>query len=149
MGKILTVVAITLLVAVAWSHADAQTPPGDHKKDPAGAQTTSPPVPPPADAGKVKDAEAKDPKALQSKTKDTVKVELGEPKRRVHKAKPRRHARARHRVARHRGWRPVWVYRAHDRHGHRHYHLVWRKFGGYFARSRDCSCWYRGRRWHM
>ena len=69
-------------------------------------------------------------------------------KRRVGKAQYRRHARAtrRHRVARQhrRGWRNVWIYRAHDRHGHRHYEYVRRKFGGYFASARDCGCRARG-----
>jgi hypothetical protein len=128
MGRSLTFIAATLLLAAASSSADAQAPPETGKKDAAGAQTTSPQSPP-ADAGKAK-----------------MEPEKGQ--RRAQKAKPRRHARAGsrpRRAARHRGWRRVWVYQAHDRHGHRDYRLVWRKFGGYFARPYDCSCWRRSR----
>ncbi|MBX9588525.1 MAG: hypothetical protein K2X43_04420, partial [Hyphomonadaceae bacterium] len=86
---------------------------------------------------------------------DLGKAEAG-PRR---ASKHRRHARAirRHRAARlsRSRWRNVWIYRAHDRHGDRHYEYVRRKFGGYFARGRDCACGrgpyptYRAHRWHL
>jgi hypothetical protein len=142
MAKTLTFVAATLLLLVAMSPLTAQTtPPEAPKKDGTGVQAT-PPASPPADAAK-----AKEPKA-----KADTNVETRTTKLRAQKAKPRKHVRARgrsHRVARHHRWRRVWVYRAHDRHGDRHYHLVWRKFGGYFARRSDCLCGWRGRGGHL
>jgi hypothetical protein len=51
----------------------------------------------------------------------------------------RRHlARSQHRRRgargpRHERWQYVWVYRAHEPHGERHYHYIRRNFGGYFA----------------
>jgi hypothetical protein len=60
-------------------------------------------------------------------------AEVGTRRRHVSRAKT--HRAARHHRSR---WRNVWVYRAHDRHGYRHYDYVRRKFGGYFA-GRHCA----------
>jgi len=143
MRHILTALALASLVGLAASPAVAQAPPEAGKKD-APAATIAPPstAPPPAAA-----------KTAKPRTTAANERHRG----RIGKARHRRHVQAtrRHRAARHHrhGWRNVWVYRAHDRHGYRHYKYVSRKFGGYFARGRaDCSCRrvaYAHRRWQM
>lgn len=137
MRQILTSLAVALLVVLTASSAVAQSQPDPGKKD----VPATPTVPPAAD------------KKIQPPT--TASDERR--KRRVGKAQHRRHAHAtrRHRAARHHrhGWRNVWIYRAHDRHGHRHYEYVRRKFSGYFASGRaDCGCRrgvYQHRHWHL
>jgi hypothetical protein len=142
MRHVLTALALASWMGLAATPAAAQTQPEPGKKDAPAATAPQPTAPPPA--------------AKKAAEPTTTVAEEGR-KRRVGKAKHRRHVHAtrRHRAARHRhAWRNVWIYRAHDRHGYRHYEYVRRKFGGYFARGRvDCGC--RGaaahahRRWHM
>ena len=141
MRQILTSLAFAALLVLTASSAVAQSQPDPGKKD-VPATPAVPPAPPPAADKTIQ------PPATASDERR---------KRRAGKAKSRRHAHAtrRHRIARQhrRGWRNVWIYRAHDRHGHRHYEYVRRKFGGYFASARDCGC-RRGvhrqhHRWHM
>jgi len=137
MRQMLTSLAVAALFVLTASAAMAQSQPDPGKKD-----VPATPAPPPA-----ADKTIQPPSTVSDERR----------KRRVGKAKYRRHARAtrHHRVARQhrRGWRNVWVYRAHDRHGHRHYEYVRRKFGGYFASARDCGCprWAHRQhhRWHM
>jgi hypothetical protein len=143
MRHILTVLALASWVGLAAFPAVAQTQPEPGKKDAPPATTAPQPAAPP-------------PAAKKAAEPATTVASEGR-KRRVGKAGHRRHAHAtrRHRAARHHrhGWRNVWIYRAHDRHGHRHYEYVSRKFGGYFARGRaDCGCRRAAqahRRWHL
>lgn len=124
MRQMLTSLAVAALFVLTASAAMAQSQPDPGKKD-----VPATPAPPPA---------------ADKKIQAPATVSDERRKRRVGKAQHRRHAHAtrRHRATRHHrhGWRNVWIYRAHDRHGHRHYEYVRRKFGGYFASARDCGC---------
>lgn len=150
MRQILTSLAVASLVFLTAAPVVAQSPPDAAKKEPpkkaAPAVTPQPATPPPAADAK------KDTTPAIAKT-DRSKVETGIAERRV--TKHRRHVRraGRHRTARHHRnrWRYVWVYKAHDRHGYRHYRYVPRKFGGYFASGRGCGCYHHhhARRWHL
>jgi hypothetical protein len=143
MRQILTALAVASLIVLAASPAVAQTQPEPGKKDAPAATTAPQPTAPPP---------------VAKKAEPTTTVSNEGRKRRVGKARHRRHAHAtrRHRAARHyrHGWRNVWIYRAHDRHGYRHYEYVRRKFGGYFASGRaDCGCRHgvhrQHHRWHL
>jgi hypothetical protein len=142
MRHILTALALASWVGLAAFPAVAQTQPEPGKKNAPPATTAPQPAAPPPAAKKAAEPTA------------TV---ASEGRKRIGKARHRRHAHAtrRHRAALHHrhGWRNVWIYRAHDRHGHRHYEYVSRKFGGYFARGRaDCGCRRAAqahRRWHL
>jgi hypothetical protein len=133
--------------ALAFSAA-AQTSPDVPKKAEPPAAAPQPPIPPPAaepktdaspaDAAKTKEAP---PAAAVQKGARTEARGIRE---RVERTGTRRARSARrHRSVRpHRPrWRHVWVYRAHDPHGHRTYEYVPRKLGGYFTSGRpDCAC---------
>ena len=117
MRPILTALALASWVGLAAYPAVAQTQPEPGKKDAPPATTAPQPAAPPPAANKA--------------AEPTTTATNERRKRRVGKARHRRHAHAtrRHRAVRHHrhGWRDVWIYRAHDRHGDRHYEYVSRK----------------------
>lgn len=137
MRKVLTSLSAAALIAIAAASAAAQTPPAPASKDiskeaPPPAATPPQPTAPPA-------ADKQAPAAAAKPAPQTAggKVETSARKPRTYRAKRRARSVRTHRH----GWRNVWVYRAHDRHGYRRYEYVRRKFGGYFARARDdCRC---------
>lgn len=99
----------------------------------------------PAGAGKMQSNQA--PAAPKADAQRDAAAATAKP-RRAKVGKRSRRIAARHHRSR---WRNVWVYRAHDRHGYRHYEYVSRKFGGYFARA--CLCrhhrHHHAGHWHM
>ena len=154
MRKVLIPLVLGLMAGLTVLNAAAQTPPAANKADSPKADTppaTTTPMPatPPAAAPKTPSAAA---------TTEVRRTKAGTKRRHARRANRHRHARAayRHRSAHYRGWRNVWVYTAHDRHGYRRYDYVRRKFGGYFATGRDnCFCrrgvhtYHRARHWHI
>ena len=122
--RLVSPLMLALLMAAAMASASAQTSTEPPKKD-TPAEATQPTTPPATPAPKAATKEV-------PKLGTTTRVgEAAERSGRVRRAaSTRRHWAHRRHVG---GPRLVWVYRAHERHGDRHYHLAWRKFGGYFA----------------
>jgi hypothetical protein len=127
--RLITPLMLAFAVAAATSVATAQTSTTEPTKKDTPAEATKP-----ADATKpATPAEATKPAtpsptpAPKAATKKEV-PELGTTTR-VRRVASKRRARSSRRLVG--GYRPVWVYRAHEK--KRHYKLVWRKFGGYFA----------------
>ena len=115
--RLITPLTLALLIAAATSSATAQTSTDPAKKD-TPAQATTP----------------ASPKAASKEVPKLETTKRLERQQRVRRVASKRRIRSSRRLIG--GWRPVWVYRAHERHGDRHYNLVWRKFGGYFAPGR-------------
>jgi hypothetical protein len=122
--RLITPLMLALLMAAATSSASAQTSTEPAKKDNAPAEAAKPVTPPATTAPR---AAKKDMPQLGT----TSRVQRSHRVRRA--ASKRRVVSSRRLIG---GWRPVWIYRAHERHGHRHYKLAWRKFHGYFAPGR-------------
>lgn len=112
--RLITSLMLALLIAAATSPATAQTSTEPAKKDTPAAAAA--------------------PKAASKEVPKLETTRRLERQQRVRRVASKRRIRSSRRLIG--GWRPVWVYRAHERHGDRHYNLVWRKFGGYFAPGR-------------
>lgn len=135
-----TPLTLALLLVAGAASAAGQTATTDPAKKDTPAQTTAPSGAPAAPAMAGKDTD-----------KIPQRAATAERPRHIHRVRSGRRVKVRRRSG---GWKWVWVYRAHDRHGDRHYHLRLRKFGGYFApgkvrvgayvlpRRQGCDCWH-------
>jgi hypothetical protein len=119
--RLITPLMLALVVAATTSVATAQTSTTEPAKKDAPAEATKPATPSATPA----------PKAAVKEMPKLGTTTRAERSYRVRRVASKRRIRSSRRLVG--GFRPVWVYRAHERHGRRHYKLVWRKFGGYFA----------------